>query len=223
MRTVARLCRERAGAMSNVASRSIEKSAGSFDEAAEDMLNDYKANRKRTFVDAKRRIKKHLAPFFGNRRMITITTTELRAYVAKRLADGTPFRHKGERRAKEEGSVPNVPRKPVSAGEINRELTVLKRMFSLAVQAGKLVKKPHFPMLRENNVRAGSSSARSYSISVRHCRRPCNQLTFAYVGVGASPARSCPAVAAGRFEGRRGPARSRHDEESRRARLLSDV
>src|SRR4051795_6379292 len=109
-----------------------------FDEAATDLLNDYKANRKRTYVDAKRRIKKHLAPFFGNRRMITITTTELRAYVAKRLADGTPVRHKGERRAKEEGSVSNVPRKPVSAGEINRELTVLKRMFSLAVQAGKL-------------------------------------------------------------------------------------
>ena len=30
------------------------------------MLNDYKANRKRTYVDAKRRINKHLAPFFGN-------------------------------------------------------------------------------------------------------------------------------------------------------------
>ena len=37
-----------------------------FDEAATDLLNDYKANRKRTYVDAKRRIKKHLAPFFGN-------------------------------------------------------------------------------------------------------------------------------------------------------------
>lgn len=40
-----------------------------FHEAAEDMLNDYKANRKRTSVDAKRRINKHLAPFFGNKRL----------------------------------------------------------------------------------------------------------------------------------------------------------
>jgi hypothetical protein len=31
-------------------------------EAAEDMLNDYKPNRKRTNVDAERRINKHLAP-----------------------------------------------------------------------------------------------------------------------------------------------------------------
>ena len=101
-----------------------------FDEAVADLLNDYKANRKRTYVDAKRRIQKHLAPFFGNRRMITITTAELRAFVAKRLADGTPARQKRGRRAKEEGSPPDAPRRPVSAGEINRELTVLKRMFS---------------------------------------------------------------------------------------------
>jgi integrase len=153
-----------------------------FDEAADDMLNDYKANRKRTFKDAKRRIKKHLAPFFGNRRMITITTTELRAYVAKRLADGTPVRHKGERRAKEEGSVPNVPRKPVSAGEINRELTVLKRMFSLAVQAGKLLRKPHFPMLRENNVRAGFFERQQYVTVLRHLPTSMQPVvTFAYV------------------------------------------
>jgi integrase len=153
-----------------------------FDEAAEDMLNDYKANRKRTFKDAKRRIKKHLAPFFGNRRMITITTTELRAYVAKRLADGTPVRHKGERWAKAEGSVPNVPRQPVSAGEINRELTVLKRMFSLAVQAGKLLRKPHFPMLRENNVRAGFFEREQYLSVLKHLPTSMQPVvTFAFV------------------------------------------
>lgn len=33
-------------------------------------------------------------------------------------------------------------------GEINRELTVLKRLVTLAVQAGKLHHKPHIPMLR---------------------------------------------------------------------------
>jgi hypothetical protein len=33
-------------------------------------------------------------------------------------------------------------RRPVSIGEINRELTVLKRMFSLAVEAGKLHHRP---------------------------------------------------------------------------------
>ena len=43
----------------------------------------------------------------------------------------------------------------VSNGEINRELTTLKRMFSLAIQAGKLLQKPHIPLLKEDNVRVG--------------------------------------------------------------------
>jgi hypothetical protein len=108
--------------------------------------------------------------------LITITATELRAFVAKRLADGTPVRQKQRGRdANDERSVRDLPRQPVSAGEINRELTVLKRMFSLAVQAGKLVKKPHFPMLRENNVRAGSLSGSSTCPCSGICRRRCSR------------------------------------------------
>lgn len=58
-----------------------------FHEAADDLLNDYRANRKRTYVDAKRRIDKHLAPFFGRKLLACITTSDVRAYVAQRLAD----------------------------------------------------------------------------------------------------------------------------------------
>jgi integrase len=153
-----------------------------FDDAATDLLNDYSMNRKRTYKDARRRITKHLFPFFGNRRMITITTTELRAYVTKRLADGTPVRQKRKSGAEEEGSGTDVPRQPVSAGEINRELTVLKRMFSLAIQAGKLVHKPHFPMLRENNVRAGFFEREQYLAVQRHLPTSMQPVvTFAYV------------------------------------------
>jgi hypothetical protein len=86
--------------------------------------------------------------------------------VTKRLADGTPDRQKLESKRKQEGPRTDVPKRPVSAGEINRELTVLKRMFSLAIQAGKLVHKPHFPMMRENNVRAGFFEREQY-LSVR--------------------------------------------------------
>ena len=43
----------------------------------------------------------------------------------------------------------------VSNGTINRELAALKRMFSLAVQAGKLSSKPYIPALEENNARQG--------------------------------------------------------------------
>jgi hypothetical protein len=84
------------------------------------------------------------------------------------MTGGTPVRQKRGTRAKEEGSLPEEPRRAVSAGEINRELTVLKRLFSLAVQAGKLVRKPHFPMLRENNVRVGFFEREQYLSVLRH-------------------------------------------------------
>jgi integrase len=40
-------------------------------------------------------------------------------------------------------------------GSINRELSALKRAFSLAIQAGKLFHRPYIPMLEENNARQG--------------------------------------------------------------------
>jgi hypothetical protein len=59
-------------------------------------------------------------------------------------------------------------RRPVSAGEINRELTVLKRMFSLAIEAGKLHHKPHFAMLREDNIRVGFFEREQYEAVLAH-------------------------------------------------------
>jgi hypothetical protein len=38
---------------------------------------------------------------------------------------------------------------------VNRELSALKRMFSLAVQAEKLSSKPYIPAFAENNARQG--------------------------------------------------------------------
>jgi integrase-like protein len=60
----------------------------SSEEAVTDLLNDYSLNRKKTLDDVRRRIRKHLAPYFGDRRMVVITTADLRAYVARRQAAG---------------------------------------------------------------------------------------------------------------------------------------
>jgi integrase len=176
-----RMLRDREGDVEKGVPISPDVGRITFDEAATDLLNDYSMNQKATYDDARRRIRKHLS-FFGNRRMITITTTEIRAYVAKRLADGTPVRQKRGSRPKDEESRSDVERRPVSAGEINRELTVLKWMFSLAIQAGKLVHKPHFPMLRENNVRVGFFEREQYLSVLRHLPTSMQPVvTFAYV------------------------------------------
>ena len=108
-----------------------------------DVVNDYTSNG-HTSVDAvSRRIALHLEPFFGGRRMATITTADVRAYTAVRLDAKT---------------------KPAS---INRQLAILKRAFTLALRAGTLVSKPHIPMLEEHNARQGFSSANSSTPSAR--------------------------------------------------------
>jgi hypothetical protein len=58
-----------------------------FDDAAADIINDYQVNGKRSLGVLRRRVDKHLRPWFGGRRMASVTTTDIRAYIAKRQAD----------------------------------------------------------------------------------------------------------------------------------------
>lgn len=142
-----------------------------FKEAAEDLLNDYRTNGRKSLDEAARRIRKHLEPFFGRRRMSTITTSDIRSYVAERQR--TPI---------VTGKGDNERRRQVSNGEINRELTTLKRMFNLALQAGLLLHKPHIPMLRENNVRQGFFEREQFESVVDHLPAPIRPVvTFAYL------------------------------------------
>jgi integrase len=94
-----------------------------------------------------------------------------RAYVVT-LPNGH-VRHVPERRRETTGP---------SNGEINRELTTLKRMFRLAVQAGKLLHAPHIPLLREDNVRTGFFEAEQLTAVLRHLPVPIRPvIMFAYV------------------------------------------
>ena len=99
---------------------------------------------------------KHLAPFFRGRLLGNITASDVRSYTAKRQADVIIVK-KARVVEHEDGRREEIPAvsKPVSNAEINRELTTLKRIFSLAVQADKLTRKPHIPMLQERNTRVG--------------------------------------------------------------------
>ena len=70
----------------------------------------------------------------------------MRKYIAHRQAQGI-IGAKGKRKGERLGDVSNA--------EINRELTVLRRMFSIALKDGLLMHRSHFPMLAENNTRTG--------------------------------------------------------------------
>jgi integrase len=102
-----------------------------FEDAAADIEAEYQVNGRRSLRDLKARITLHLTPYFAGRRMSSLTTSDVRAYTKARMDAGA------------------------AAGTINRELAILKRMFTLAVKATKLMVRPHIPMLAEDNVRVG--------------------------------------------------------------------
>jgi integrase len=102
-----------------------------WEAAADDVLNDYQVNGRKTHAHTKRRIDLHLTPYFRGRRMTDITTADLRAFTKQRLDDGA------------------------APAEVNRELAIIKRAYSLAIKAGRLHARPHIPMLAEHNVRRG--------------------------------------------------------------------
>lgn len=157
-----------------------------FDEAVKDVLNDYRTNRKRSLDDVERRIEKHLTPFFGNRRMASITTADIREYIDSRQKETTVVRKAFTFTARD-GTPRQVPEQRrtitgVSNAEINRELTGLKRMFNLAIQAGKLLQKPHIPFLKEDNVRVGFFERDQFLAVLAHLPEPVRPAaTFAYL------------------------------------------
>lgn len=178
------LLREREGDI--VRGKPITPKKLMFDEAAQDLIADYTTNNKRSLGVVQRRVEKHLTPFFTGRRMADITTTLVRAFIAQRQEAfsivkqrAQPARPKAAwTKPMPDGTKKRIPariepakkeiRRRASNGEINRELALLKRMFSLAIQAGTLMSKPHIPMLQEDNVRTGFFEPEQFASVLAH-------------------------------------------------------
>jgi integrase len=153
------LLRRREGAVADGIPVTAKIGRFRFDEAAADLITEYKVNGRRSLDELERRIEKHLTPFFSGRRMASITTADVRTYISQRQSE-TEVVRKAYTIKRKDGTAINVPeqRRPsagASNAEINRELTIVKRMFTLAMQGGKLLHRPHVPMLEERNARKG--------------------------------------------------------------------
>src|SRR5262249_7018851 len=107
------------------------KASPDFEQAAAQLLADYRLNARRSLRTLTLRIANHLRPFSGPYRLTALPTPLVRAFITARQAEGA------------------------SNATINRDLITLKRMCALSVQDGTLATKPYIPLLKEHNIRRG--------------------------------------------------------------------
>jgi integrase len=140
-----------------------------FEDATADLVHDYTTNRRRSLRVVTLRLAKHLTPFFERRRLMTITTADARAFTARRQAAGA------------------------SNATINRDLMLLKRMGTLAMQAGKLTVRPYIPLLKESHIRTGFFEPAQFTSVTHHLPVHLQPIVaFAYITGWRTPSEILP-------------------------------
>ena len=129
-----------------------------FDELVEDLIVDYRVNGYSTFTDLKRRLKLHVLPKFSGSFAASITRAHIMKFIASRQEEGA------------------------SAATINRELSVIKRCFSLGVENSKVINPPKFGLLPEHNARSGFFESVQFETLLRQLPELLRaMLRFAYI------------------------------------------
>jgi hypothetical protein len=111
------LLKRREGAIADGANLTPKSIKLTFDMAVQAVEDDYTINAKKSLEWVQRRIKLHLKPVFGGRRLSAIKAADLRAFKAARMHAGA------------------------SAAEINRELAIVRR--ASAGGQGGVVSRPY--------------------------------------------------------------------------------
>lgn len=104
-----------------------------FEEIAADLYNEYVLNGYSSAPDLETRLRLHVLPYFGRRKVAQISTALLKAYRIARMEQGA------------------------TVATINRELEAMRAAYYLAKECTppKALWIPTFPIVKENNVRQG--------------------------------------------------------------------
>jgi len=102
-----------------------------FTDLTDMVLTDYRVNGKKSLAHVEWRLRRYLLPYFGQVRAQELTSAQIDAYIVQRQTQGA------------------------SNAEVNRELAIVKRAFSLGLRKEQIYRKPDIPRLEEDNVRQG--------------------------------------------------------------------
>jgi len=114
-----------------------------FDDLKQLVLTDYRVNGRKSGRRAKIAFTR-LEEFFGLYRALEITPDRIKVYIEVRQKAG------------------------MRAATIQYEVTMLKRGFTLAFEAGKLPNRPHVPSVEVRNVRAGFFEEGEFQELLKH-------------------------------------------------------
>jgi len=138
-----RLLRLREGQIAEGKFTGLDPERIRYEELEKDFLNDYKINGRKSYKMVQYSLH-HLRDYFGGMKAKNITPDRVRAYVVWRKKQQTHYN------------------RPPTNATINRELSALKRMFTLGSQADRVRAVPFISHLKENNVRTGFFSHYEY-------------------------------------------------------------
>jgi hypothetical protein len=106
--TAQRLLDRRVGAVASGKRITPKMDRLTFDEAAADLVNDYRMNDRRSLDEVERRIQLHLEPYFGGWRLAQISAADVRDYVVQRQGQTEIVRRAHDVKRKD-GTVRHVP------------------------------------------------------------------------------------------------------------------
>ena len=127
------LLRTRHGDIGRGVPRARDAERLTFEEMAEALANDYRMNGRKSLRRAMQAVA-HLREAFGSFVAADITPQRVSVYIARRLED---------------------PERPAKPATVRNEISMLKRMFTLALKAGRVAVRPYLPVPAVSNTRTG--------------------------------------------------------------------
>ena len=136
-----------------------------FKDLLDDVVVDYRKNKRKSIKDLTTRLDDHVTPYFGDMKPSTITASMINRYVVMRQGE----KAKGRKTA-------------IANGTINCELTAIERAFRLAMTNGRIATMPMIEMLRGDNVRTGFFELEQLKNVRRHLSEDLQPMvTLAYI------------------------------------------